>query len=72
MNPAFSAEEEVFRAEVRAFLADYRDLDAFFLQCHHWPRVRAFFSAMAERGWLSLGWPVAAGGGGRPLTFSPS
>jgi enoyl-CoA hydratase/carnithine racemase len=41
-----------------AFLADYRDLDAFFLQGHHWPRVRAFFTAMAERGWLSLGWPV--------------
>jgi alkylation response protein AidB-like acyl-CoA dehydrogenase len=24
---------------------------------------------MAERGWLSLGWPVAAGGAGKPLTY---
>ena len=69
MNPAFSPEEEAFRAEVRDFLADYRDLDAFFLQGHRWERVRAFFSAMAERGWLSLGWPVEAGGGGKPLSF---
>ena len=69
MNPSFSAEEEAFRAEVKAFLADYRDLDAFFLQGHHWPRVRRFFTAMAERGWLSLGWPVAAGGAGKALTY---
>ncbi len=69
MNPAFSPEEEAFRAEVVAFLADHRDLDAFFLQGHHWPSVKAFFAAMADRGWLSLGWPVEAGGGGRPLTY---
>jgi alkylation response protein AidB-like acyl-CoA dehydrogenase len=69
VNPSFSAEEERFRAEVVAFLADYRDLDAFFLQGHRWPRVRAFFTALAERGWLSLGWPVAAGGSGKPLTW---
>ena len=46
MNPAFSAQEEAFRAEVVAFLADYRDLDAFFLQGHRWPRVKAFFAAI--------------------------
>ena len=69
MRPAFSPEEEAFRAEVREFLADYRDLDAFFLQGHRWEQVRAFFAAMAERGWLSLGWPVEAGGSGKPLTY---
>ncbi len=69
MNFAFSSEEEAFRREVVAFLDDYRDLDAFFGQGHHWPRVKALFSAMGERGWLSLCWPVAAGGGGRPLTW---
>ena len=69
MNFAFSAEAEAYRREVVAFLADYRDLDAFFLQGHRWPRVRAFFAAMAERGWLSLGWPVAAGGSGKPLSY---
>jgi alkylation response protein AidB-like acyl-CoA dehydrogenase len=69
VNPAFSAEEEAFRAEVVAFLDDHRDLDAFFLQGHRWPRVKAFFAALADRGWLSLGWPVDVGGAGRPLTY---
>lgn len=69
MNPAFSADEERFRAEVREFLEDWRDLDAFFLQGHRWPRVRQLFSAMGEHGWLSLGWPVGAGGVGEPLTY---
>jgi alkylation response protein AidB-like acyl-CoA dehydrogenase len=69
MNTAFSDEEEAFRAEVVEFLADYRDLDAFYLQGHKWERVKALFRAMGERGWLSLGWPVEAGGGGKPLTW---
>lgn len=66
MRFAFSAEEEAFRAEVVEFLADYRDLDAFFQQGHKWPQVREFFRAMGERGWLSLGWPREAGGAGAP------
>ena len=69
MNVGFSAAEEAFRAEVVAFLDDYRDLDGFFLQGHKWERVRALFRAMGERGWLSLGWPVASGGGGKPLSY---
>ena len=68
MNFAFSEEEEAFRSEVVAFLADHRDLDAFFLQGHRWPRVEAFFRALGERGWLSLGWP-APHGAGKPLAF---
>lgn len=68
MNFAFSADEEAFRAEVVAFLADHRDLDAFFLQGLRWPRVAAFFRALGARGWLSLGWPAQAGGGA-PLAF---
>ena len=68
MNFRFSAEEEAFRAEVVEFLADHRDLDAFFLQGQRWPAVRAFFRALGERGWLSLGWPAAAGGGA-PIGF---
>ena len=57
VNFGFSREEEAFRAEVVEFLADYRDLDGFFLQGHKWSeRVKALFSeAMGERGWLSLG-----------------
>lgn len=69
MNFAFSPEEEAFRAEVIEFLADYRDLDAFYLQGHRWPQVKALFEGMGERGWLSLGWPVEAGGAGLPLSY---
>jgi 3-oxocholest-4-en-26-oyl-CoA dehydrogenase alpha subunit len=69
VNPVFSAQEEAFRAEVVEFLADYRDLDAFFLQGHKWPQVKELFRAMGERGWLSLGWPAAAGGAGLPPSY---
>jgi len=69
VNFGFAPEEEAFRAEVVEFLRDYRDLDAFFLQGHKWERVRALFAAMGERGWLSLGWPEAAGGAGKPITY---
>jgi alkylation response protein AidB-like acyl-CoA dehydrogenase len=65
----FAPEEEAFRAEVVEFLAEYRDLDAFFLQGHKWGRVKALFTAMGERGWLSIGWPAAAGGSGLPITY---
>ena len=58
---------EMFRAEVREFLEDYRDLDAFFVQGARWPQVKAFFEAMGERGWLALGWPEEFGGLGRSL-----
>jgi len=68
VNVSFSPEEEAFRSEVVAFLADYRDLDAFFLQGHRWPQVAAFFRALGEKGWLSLGWP-AEQGGGQPIAF---
>jgi hypothetical protein len=69
VNVGFSREEEAFRGEVVEFLADYRDLDAFFLQGHKWERVKALFEAMGERGWLSLGWPREAGGSGAPVSY---
>ena len=69
MNFRFSAEEESFRAEVVEFLRDHRDLDAFFLQGHKWEKVRELFRAMGHKGWLSLGWPVSAGGSGKPLSY---
>ncbi len=69
MNFEFSPEEERFRAEVVEFLADYRDLDAFFLQGHKWDRVRELFRAMGERGWLSLGWPKNTGAPRKPIAF---
>lgn len=67
MNVAFSAEEEAFRAEVVAFLQDWRDVQGFYGQGRRWPRVKALFQALGERGWLALGWPVEEGGLGRSL-----
>jgi alkylation response protein AidB-like acyl-CoA dehydrogenase len=69
VNFRFAPEEEAFRDEVREFLDDWRDLDAFFCQGHAWPRVKQLFRAMGSRGWLSLGWPAEAGGEGRPLAW---
>jgi alkylation response protein AidB-like acyl-CoA dehydrogenase len=64
VNFSFSAEQEAFRAEVREFVEEYRDLEGFLLQGHKWPEVRSMFAAMGERGWLSLGWPTEFGGRG--------
>ena len=62
MNTQFSKAELAFRDEVREFLQPYRDLDGFYGQGHKWPRVRALFSAMAEKNWLALSWPERCGG----------
>ena len=62
MNFRFSSEEERFRAEVREFLSDYRELEGFFGQDQKWPEVKAMFQAMGERGWLALAWPEEHGG----------
>ena len=69
MNFRFSPEEEAFREEVVDFLRPYRGLEGFVRQGEKWPEVRALFAAMAERGWLSLGWPEALGGLGRGLAY---
>lgn len=69
MNARFSAEEEAFRAEVRAFLAPWSDVPGYFRMGTHWERVAAFFRALGARGWLSLGWPVEHGGGGRSPVY---
>ncbi len=62
MNFRFSAEQEEFRAEVREFLAPYRELDGFFQQGHKWQAVKSLFRAMGARGWLALSWPREVGG----------
>jgi hypothetical protein len=62
VNFAFAAEEEAFRREVVEFLADWRDLDGFFLQGRRWPEVKRFFQALGRRGWLALAWPARHGG----------
>jgi alkylation response protein AidB-like acyl-CoA dehydrogenase len=65
VNFALGAEQEKFQREVEEFLEDWRGLAGFFHQDREWPRVRAFFAALGERGWLSLGWPKQSGGLGR-------
>jgi len=69
LRVGFSEAEERFRAEVREFLADHRDLDGFFAQGHKWRQVKDLFRAMGERGWLSLSWPEAWGGLGRSPAY---
>ncbi len=69
MREGFSPEEDAIRAEVVEFLADYRDLDAFYLQGLKWEKVRAFFQALGRRGWLSLGWGDEAGSAAKPISF---
>jgi len=64
----FGAEEEAFRSEVRAFLADWRDVDAYLCHGPKWPRVAELFRALGARGWLSLAWPREHGG----LGLAPS
>jgi len=65
VNVALGPEQETFRREVVEFLEGWRGLSGFFHQDREWPRVRAFFAALGERGWLSLGWPKQTGGLGR-------
>ncbi|MBK7977923.1 MAG: acyl-CoA dehydrogenase family protein [Deltaproteobacteria bacterium] len=67
MDFSFTPEQESFRAEVREFLADWRDVDGFMCQGRAWPRVREMFRAMGERGWLALVWPREHGGLGAGL-----
>jgi alkylation response protein AidB-like acyl-CoA dehydrogenase len=62
VNTQFSRQELAFQAEVREFLAPYRDLDGFYRQGHKWREVRALFSAMAQKNWLALSWPKQFGG----------
>jgi len=58
-----------FQKEVRAFLEDWSDLDAYLSHGARWTRVRDLFRALGDRGWLSLAWPEAMGGLGRSPLF---
>ncbi|NRA02489.1 MAG: acyl-CoA dehydrogenase family protein [Myxococcales bacterium] len=62
MRIGLDPEEQSFRADVRAFLEGYRNLNGFFHQDERWPEVKGFYRALGERGWLSLTWPERWGG----------
>ncbi len=69
MRFTFSEEEETFRAEVREFLEDYRDLEGFILQGRKFAEIKKLFLAMGARGWLAIGWPKQFGGLEKPPSY---
>src|SRR5882762_1475003 len=73
MEFGFSAAEQTFAEDVRRFLRD-NPLDSFPLDgmdagYGSGAHSRAFMRALAERGWISMCWPEAYGGGARPMFF---
>jgi alkylation response protein AidB-like acyl-CoA dehydrogenase len=70
VRPFLSAEEQAFRAEVQAFLADHADVHSFF---HHEGQAdddqRRLYRALGEKNWLALAWPESVGGLGKPPVY---
>src|SRR5437762_2668326 len=73
MEFGFSPAETAFAEEVRGFLREQPlerfpvdGMDAGYGSGAH---SRAFMKALAERGWISMCWPVAYGGQERPMFF---
>ena len=67
MDFRFTAEDEAFRQEIRAFLvAEWPGGtgDASVDSDEEYDVERAFEKKLAQRGWLTLGWPVEYGGKG--------
>jgi alkylation response protein AidB-like acyl-CoA dehydrogenase len=63
VNPSLAPEEEAFRKEVRAFLADFAGIASFFFhEGEHDADVRRLYRALGERNWLALAWPEEVGG----------
>lgn len=73
MEFGFTAEEQAFREEVRAFVAAHPaerfPLDGMDAGYGSGAHSRAFMAALAERGWLAMTWPRAFGGAERPMFF---
>jgi len=70
VNLTLTPDEEAFRQSVVELLAEHRDTDGFFLhEGEHDVKVKALYRALGERGWLSLAWPEAMGGLGKPPIY---
>ena len=70
MRPFLSAEQQAFREDVQAFLADHADVRSFF--AHEGQAdvdQRRLYRALGERNWLAIAWPPEAGGLGRPPVY---
>src|SRR5262245_7114405 len=73
MEFGFTADEQAFADEVRAFLVA-RPLDSFPLDgmdagYGSGAHSRAFMKALGERGWISMCWPEAFAGQAKPMFF---
>jgi hypothetical protein len=73
MEFGFSAAEQAFADEVRAFLRE-NPLDRFALDgmdagYGSGAHSRAFMQALGERGWISMCWPESFGGRAQPMFF---
>lgn len=64
MDFDFSAEDEAFRAELRAFLVDVLpgDWQGIFARGSEHEFADTFCSQLGERGWLTMAWPAEYGG----------
>src|SRR5438094_5719487 len=73
MEFGFSAAEQAFADEVRAFLRDNPldrcPLDGMDAGYGSGAPSRAFMKALGERGWISLCWPESFGGRAEPMFF---
>ena len=72
MEFRFTDDQEEFRREIRAFLVQQLgeewsgiDPDSYFTD-ENWPLIRGLTGKLADKGWLTLGWPEQYGGQGRP------
>ena len=73
MEFSFTAEEQIFRDEIRAFLRQQPPetfatdgMDAGYGSGAH---SHDFMRALGDRGWLTLTWPQAYGGQERPMVY---
>lgn len=64
MDLLLSAEDTAFLEEVRGVLEPFGGTNGYIVS-NDTPQLRVFYKALAERNWLALSWPVAAGGLGR-------
>ena len=70
MNFGLTKEEEAFRSEVQEFLAEELTDDVAGSIFIDTPERVAFIDKMAERGWLSMGFPEEYGGSEKPMPMA--
>src|SRR5437667_4550561 len=73
MEFALTAEEQAFASEVRDFLRDHPPsafpADGMDAGYGSGANSKAFIRALADQGWIRMGWPCAFGGDERPMFF---